>query len=520
MIKRNYLKFTLALLVPVAFLRSACVTTTNEPEQRLQNMDYYLGIGGNPKAKEQLLKVIRSAKSEVVGVFNDLADTEISGALIEKANAGLKVAVAGDQRNESSAGFAQLKAQRPGKFQTYFDATTAANAETNLNKRNQILQTRLNFNRKKHPTKPRYDASSFDGRVEYNFVVADKTYCWVSTGGANNATFSTGESVVFVFQSFDICNDFYNEAQQLVYGGLFGDEGAPSFGKFRYSKTITDPNFRFRINDLIFNIYFAPQERPLTPVITELMRAERSVKFAARALTQDIINDVGSHTVNRSHIYNAFQYKATIHKVYGTDFSVRGVIGTEVDINQSTIASPWSGGARPYNSLVAGNCPTINTSSAAGIGLPFYTGSSTVDPDLFYCHLGGTGNNTSCNVTSNLANQTSIHCDLADLQTNVGNSNVFYVRKYPNALPYNIFLNDHGARKPRLIVMSSDLRKRYYFDDGGSQDNEPKRTRDDFFPITDAFVMIIEPAGSGTDLKIFNDFNSLLDTLIAQGGSL
>jgi hypothetical protein len=68
--------------------------------------------------------------------------------------------------------------------------------------------------------------------------------------------------------------------------------------------------------------------------------------------------------------------------------------------------------------------------------------------------------------------------------------------------------------------MSSDLRKRYYYDDGGSQDMEPKRTRDDFFPITDAFVMVIEPAGSGTSSKIFDDMNSLLDKLIAQGGSL
>lgn len=518
--KNTLRKSALALLLPVLFVRGACVSTTNDPEQRTQNMNYYLGVGGNAKAKEQLLQVISSAQTEVVAVFSDLADTDVSAALIAKANAGLKVGVAGDLRNQGSAGFQQLIGQRPGKFQTYFAATTAAAAESLPARKNEIMRTRLNFNRNKHPTKPRYDASSFDGRVEYNFVVADKTRCWVSTGGANGSTFSTGLSVVFVFQSFDICNDFYNEAQQLAYGGLFGDEGAPSFGKFRYSKTITDPNTRFRLGDLIFNIYFAPQERPLTPVITELMRAEQSVKFAARALTQDIINDVGSHNANRSHILNTMQYKATIPTLYQKSFSIRGVVGAEVDINASSITTPWSGTGRPYDSLVSGSCPTINQASTGALGLPFYTGSSTSAPDSTYCHLGGTDNNANCNTAATLSNQTSIHCDLLNLQTAVNNSSVVSVRKFPNSLPYNIFLTDHEGRKPRLVVMSSDLRKRYYYDDGGSQDNEPKRTRDDFFPITDAFVMIIEPAGSATDQKIFRDFNTLLDTLIGQGGNL
>lgn len=513
-------KYTLLVMLAMLLFRGTCVSTTNDPEQRTQNVSYYLGVGGNAKAKEHLLQIISSAKTEVVAVFSDLADTDVSAALLTKANSGLKVAVGGDRRHEGSAGFQQLIAQRPGKFQTYFAATSAAAAETLPARKSEIMRTRLNFNRNKHPTKPRYDASSFDGRVEYNFVVADKTHCWVSTGGANGSTFSTGLSVVFVFQSFDICNDFYNEAQQLVYGGLFGDEGAPSFGKFRYSKTITDPNTRFRLGDLIFNIYFAPQERPLTPVITEIMRAEKSVKFSARALTQDIINDIGSHNANRSHIFNALQYKATIPTVYGQPFSIRGVIGAEVDVSASSITTPWTGAGRSYDSLVSGSCPTINQSSTGALALPFYTGSSTSDPENTYCHLGGTDNNANCNTAATLSNQTSIHCDLANLQTSVNNSNVVYVRKYPNALPYNVILTDHEARKPRLIVMSSDLRKRYYYDDGGSQDNEPKRTRDDFFPITDAFVLVIEPAGSATDQKIFRDFNTLLDTLIGQGGNL
>lgn len=115
----------LALLI-LTTIRGACVTTTNDPDQQTQSMRYYIGIGGNPQAKEQLLKVISSAKSEIVAVFNDLADTDVSTALIAKANAGLKVGVGGDQRKRNSAGFQALEAQRPGKFQTYFDATTQA----------------------------------------------------------------------------------------------------------------------------------------------------------------------------------------------------------------------------------------------------------------------------------------------------------------------------------------------------------------------------------------------------------
>lgn len=506
--RKYYFKTLVIALIPVLFVRSACVTTTNDPEQLTQSMRYYLGYGGNSQAKDQLLKVIQSAKTEIVAVFNDLADTDISSALIEKANAGLKVGVGGDKRNEGNAGFQALKAQRPGKFQTYFDATTAANAEPNLNLRNTILRTRLNFNRNKHPTKPRYDARANDGRVEYNFVVADKTHCWVSTGGANSETFSSGISVVFVFQSFDICNDFYNEAQQLAYGGLFGDEGAPSFGKFRYSKTITDPNFRFRIGDLIFNIFFAPQERPLTPVITELMRAEHSIKFASRALTQDVINDVATHSSNRSHMLNVFQYKSSIPQVYGQPFSVKGIVGTEIDslASRTAVGSPFTVAQIPYNTLMSGTCPTVNSSS---VTLNFYTSDYPDDPAASLPHP-----------TVNTQNTTSIHCDLATLQTNIANSNVFSIGKFSSILNLNVFLTDYEWRKPRLIVMSSDLRKRYYFDDGGAQDAEPKRTRDDFFPITDAFVIIIEPAGSSTSTQIFKDFNSLLDTVIAQGGSL
>jgi hypothetical protein len=478
-----------------AFLRGACVTTTNEPDLRTQSFRYYLGIGGNAPAKEHLLRIINGAQTEVVAVFNDLADTDVSSALIARANAGLKVGVAGDRRNIASAGFAALIAQRPAMFQDYFAATAAANAEPNPNLKNNILRTRLNFNRLNRSLK--FNASSYDGRVEYNFVVADKYNCWVSTGGANGATFSTGVSIVLVFQSFDICNDFYNEAQQLVYGGLFGDEGVPSFGKFRNNKTITDPNTRFRLGDLIFNIYFAPQERPLTPVITELFRAEKSIRFAARALTQDVINDVATHNANRSHLLNVFQYKARIPQLYGQAFSIQGVVGTEVDTNPSPLSSPYSGSVA-YNALVAGTCPTVNSGT---IALPFLDQNNAP---------------TSQNVT----NVTSIHCDLAALQTSVNDTATFAVRKYPGALPFNTFLVDHNWRKPRAIIMSSDLRKRYYYDDGGSQDAEPKRTRDDFYHITDAFVIIIEPAGSESNLKIFNDLNQMITTLYNAGGSL
>jgi hypothetical protein len=79
---------------------------------------------------------------------------------------------------------------------------------------------------------------------------------------------------------------------------------------------------------------------------------------------------------------------------------------------------------------------------------------------------------------------------------------------------------DYGGRKPRIILMSSDLRKRYYYDESNSQDAEPKRTQNDYLHITDAFVIIIEPAGSQTDMKIFDDFNTLVNRFINGGGSL
>ncbi len=496
-------------------MRSACVTTTNEPEARLQNMTYYIGLGGNPKAKEQLLKVINSAKLEIVGVFSDIGDTDISSALIAKANAGLKVAIGGDRRHENSAGFAALKNQRSGnKFLDYFSATTAAAAETNQSLKNKILATRLNFNRLKHSTKAKFNADAYDGRVEYNFMVADKYTCWISTGGANDTTYSTGNSVVFVFQSFDICNDFYNEGQQGAYGGLFGDEGVPSFGKFRNSKTINDPNSRFRLGDLIFNIHFAPQEKPLVAVTTELLRAESSIKFAARAITQDIITDITNHNVNRSHIVNALQYKARIPQLYGQAFSIQGIVGTEIDtvstnVPQRTAPSPLTATectsgvtdlqySATYNNLVSGSCPTIN---AVTISMPYW-------------------DTNPCPIRRTVTNLISSHCDLKTLHDSIANTATVNVRKHPSGIPFSVFLTDYGGRKPRIIIMSSDLRKRFYYDEANSQDAEPLRTQNDFYHITDAFVMVIEPAGSTTDNKIFNDFNSMLSTLISAGGNL
>lgn len=480
-------------------LRSVCITTTNAPELRTQNFSYYLGFGGSPKAKEQLLQIIQSAKFEIVGVFNDLSDTDVSAALIARANAGIKVALGGDERNQNNAGFAALKAQRSqNKFLDYFAATSAAAAESNKAAKDRILATRLNFNRLKHPTKPRYDASPYDGRVEYNFLVADKTSCWVSTGGANNDTFTNGLSVIFVFQSFDICNDFYNEAQQPAWGGLFGDEGNPSFGKFRNSKSINDPNTRFRLGDLIFNIYFAPQERPLVSVITELLRAENSIRFAARALTQDFIQNVADEGQNRGHFLNVLEAKARIPQHFGGSFSVQGILGTEIDPQPSSIPSGWAVSTVAYDTLMSGNCPTVNSTS---ISLPFY-------------------DTNGAKIVNTITNSTSLHCRLNTLQNLINNPQVAAFRKYPTRLPFNIFTIDINTRKPRIIVMSSDLRKRYYYDEGDSQDAEPLRTQNDFYPITDAFVFVIEPAGSQTNTKIFSDFDEYITRIYNAGGNL
>lgn len=491
--------FVLSLLCAALCLHGTCVTTTNDPELRTQKFTYYLGIGGSPKAKEQLISIINAAKYEVTGVFNDLADTDVSAALIARANAGLKVAIGGDKRNENSAGFQALIAQRASnKFLDYFEATSRAAAQTTQSAKDKILATRLNFNRLKHPTKPRYDASPYDGRVEYNFIVADKYNCWISTGGANNDTFNTGLSVIFVFQSFDICNDFYNEAQQAAWGGLFGDEGNPSFGKFRNSKSINDPNTRFRLGDLIFNIYFAPQERPLVPVITELLRAENSIRFAARALSADIIQDVTNPGQNRSHFLNVFEAKARIPQQFGGSFKVEGIVGTETDLAPSGIPSGWSMSTVAYDTLVGGTCPTINSGS---IQLPYY-------------------DTNGVKVANPITNRSSIHCALATLQSLVNDASVAAFRKYAGRIPFNVFTIDVGQRKPRVVVMSSDLRKRYYYDDGNSQDAEPLRTQNDFYPITDAFVIVIEPAGSASNTKIFSDFDEFITRIYNTGGSL
>lgn len=489
----------LCLLSSVLCLHGTCATVTNDPELRTQNFSYYLGIGGSPKAKEQLLRIIHSAKYEITGMFNDLADTDISAALIARANAGLKVAIGGDDRNKNSAGFQALIAQRAhNKFLDYFQAITVAAQQTTPAARDRILATRLNFNRLKHPTKPRYDASPFDGRVEYNFVVADKYNCWISTGGANDETFNTGISVVFVFQSFDICNDFYNEAQQGAWGGLFGDEGNPAFGKFRNSKSINDPNTRFRLGDLIFNIYFAPQERPLVPVITELLRAENSIRFAVRALTADIIQDVTTPGLNRSHFLNVFESKARIPQLFGGNFKIEGIVGTETDFAPSSIPAGWPMTTVAYDTLVSGSCPTINSTS---IQLPYY-------------------DTNGVKVANTITNRSSIHCALATLQASVNNPAVVSFRKYAGRIPFNVFTIDIGQRKPRIVLMSSDLRKRYYYDEGDSQDAEPLRTQNDFYPITDAFVMVIEPAGSTSNTKIFADFDEFITRIYNTGGGL
>ncbi|HNA79250.1 MAG TPA: hypothetical protein PKY99_07360, partial [Turneriella sp.] len=179
--------------------------------------------------------------------------------------------------------------------------------------------------------------------------------------------------------------------------------------------------------------------------------------------------------------------------------SIKGVMGTEVDGAPTAIPSPWTSYNAPYNALVSGSCPTVNTTT---LNIPFKDTNGTA---VF--------NNAKINTTS-------IHCDLKALQDAIGSTSTAEFRKHPSSLPFSVFMTDVGARKPRLIVMSSDLRKRYYYDDGQSQDAEPKRTQDDLYSITDAFVIMVEPAGTEANMKIFNDFSTLVDRLFNAGGAL
>ncbi|MFZ5629922.1 MAG: hypothetical protein ACOY5B_12385 [Spirochaetota bacterium] len=515
----TYVRNAFIILATAGFL-TACIEKPRTDENRLQRFEYRIGFpnAGNAWAKERALEVIRGAKFEIVAVFNDLNDSDIAQALIDASNRKVRVGVGGDQRNENQTnGFQLLKNQRSSnRFLDQRTANQRALAAANKATADEILRTRLNFNRQNRSAE--YNASPYDGRVEYNFITADSANCWLSTGGANPAAFSSGGTwtVSFYFQSNDLCRDLTNEGTQLAFGGLFGDEGKPAFGTFRNSKAQVDPNFYFRIDDLAFYLWFAPQERPSVPVINELLRAEDSIYFGARALTQDIINDVQNHSANRSHILNALEYKARLPAVYGKNFTLKGVIGNEGDSNLTSVPNylatapeyawhKWNSFTVAYNTLVSSSCPTVNGTQ---INVPYESDDTA---------LGVQGFTTE----NNTVNLTSIHCDLQTLRNTVNgsatNTSALSFRRANLALPFNAFLIDKNGRRPRVVLMSSDLRRRYYFDSGNVQDAEPKRTRNDYYAITDAFVLVIEPAVPGYRKSIFDDFEKLLDDFYAQG---
>ncbi|MCS6985607.1 MAG: hypothetical protein NZM25_10845 [Leptospiraceae bacterium] len=486
-----------------------CSTKTRDRELRLQRYRYSIGLpsGGNPWAKEQLLKIIASAQREILAAFADLHDAEVTEALINKAQRGLAVAIAGDQRNENkNPGFAQLKALRSqdmfldqrSAFQKalQYDGNTLAGKSA----RDRILRTRLNFNRQNRSRK--YNAAPYDGRVEYNLLVADRTECWAMTGGVNPDNFVGGSySVAFHFSSFDICNDMANEIHQLAWGGVFGDEGVPNFGLFRHNKAQVDPNTHFTIDHLRFHFWYAPQEKPIVATLTELMRAERRILFVARALTQDMIQDISAPHLNRSHILNILEYHVRKPQIYGVPFSLKGVFGNEVGLPDTNVGSPWAPMDLNYNALMNASCPTINTQTVT------------------YPYIDANGNAQ----TQSHANRSSIHCALKTLRDSINGtdqqSGTIAIRKYPQPLPFNLFVIDHDFRHPRVILMFSDLRKRYYYDNDNSQDSEPRRTRNDFFPITDSLVMMVEPIASESPRGFFRDFATLAEFIYQVAGS-
>lgn len=487
------------LLAFITFGFGPCTTTTSDPEQKQQSYEYIIGTptGGNKKAKEKLLEIIGSAQKELIMGFSEFNDDDVYNAIMAKEAKGLKIAIAGDRRNENTGSFQKLKNLRPSKFRSTKTAFADAVAANNVARETEILRTRLNFNGQNQNA--RYNAAPYDGKLEYNILVADSNQCWVSTSPPTDATWDYTYSVVFVFNSYDLCRDFYNELNQPALGGLFGDEGTPSFGKFRYNKSVADPNNYFRIEDLSISVWFSPQEWPLAALITELMRSEDSIEFAARALTQDQIVDVANHAKNRSHILNVFEYKSRVPTIYNKSFSIKGVMGTEYDTNPTCVEFASNGSCSKsvnYDTLVSGTCPEINS---ATIDLPYWRNSTRYE--------------------NTISIKTSIHCDLKDLQAKVNNSSILTLRKYNSKIPFNIFILDKNSRRPRILISPSDFRRRYFYDDGGMMSAEPARTQDDFFPISDSFLMMIEPINMKGRKKIFNDFSKLIDIIFQAGHS-
>jgi len=108
----------------------------------------------------------------------------------------------------------------------------------------------------------------------------------------------------------------------------------------------------------------------------------------------------------------------------------------------------------------------------------------------------------------------SIHCDIKTL---LGDLNA---KKYNGPINFNLFLIDENTDRPQIILLSSDLRLRFYNDSIDDIYAEPEKTRNDYYNITDGFLIIIEPAGPDMNKDIFVNFGKFIDTVFQAGVNL
>ncbi len=431
-----------AMLALATFSFGPCSTDANDPEQSLESFEWYRGGPTSPaaNAKTALLDVIAAADIELIVVLSSLTDTDVTNAIVAAKNRGVDVYAAMDKTAVAVDG-------------------TSATSKTALEAAGITVFTN------KRVISPQYDASYDDGKVESNFVVADSFHCFNSTHGADSNVYSGSSvySISFKFKSRSICSDFQREGVQLAQGGLFSDEGLASFGDMQYNKKVSDPHTVFTLGPYRFYIYFGAQERPINPIITNLMNSKKSIRFAAQSLTQDMIKNVTDNTKNRSHILDTFRYKMRANDLFGANFSISGVIGRDANLTEGTADSTsyyFSDG--------------VKTSA-----------SQTLD--------------------------TSLH----DLIVADNALNPMSLRKYNGAsnegLGFNLFLIDESRDNPMAIIASDDLRRRYKNDEGN--DLYFNRIYADYYNISDSVVIMVEKTGTESGSEFFADMAEFITAI-------
>ncbi len=429
-----------AMLALATFSFGPCSTDPKDPEQSLESFEWYRGGPTSPaaNAKTALLDVIGAADKELIVVFSSLTDTDVTNAIVAAKNRGVNVYAAMDK--------------------TAADGTSATSKSS-------LENASITVFTNKRVISPQYDATNDDGKVESNFVVADSFHCFNSTHGADTNVY-TGASVYSLsmkFKSRNICSDFQREGVQLTLGGLFSDEGLASFGDMQYNKKVSDPNTVFTLGPYRFYIYFGAQERPINPIITNLMNSKKSIRFAAQSLTQDMIINATNNTKNRSHILDTFRYKMRANDLFGAKFTISGAIGRDSNLTEGTVDSTsyyFSDGAKTTLAQ------TLDTSLHGLI-----VADNALDP--------------------------------VSLKKYNGASN--------EGLGFNLFLIDESRDNPMAIIASDDLRRRYKNDEGN--DLYFNRIYADYYNISDSVVIMVEKTGTESGEEFFADMAEFITAI-------